>query len=164
MQNNNVKLGKKTSFPNEYDPQILTPIDRTASRISTEIYKNKFYGLDRWTCYELSWLGVNGNPKNGVLSIEYSSESPFFIESKSLKLYLNSYHNFIATNNIVIQTITNDLRSCLKSNVSVTLMNKPHPIDQRNLYTSLDHIPHIGVLDNVDKSLLLLSPKKEFNI
>ena len=164
MQNNNVKLGKKTSFPNEYDPQTLTPIDRTASRISTEIYKNKFYGLDRWTCYELSWLGVNGNPKNGVLSIEYSSESPFFIESKSLKLYLNSYHNFIATNNIVIQTITNDLRSCLKSNVSVTLMNKPHPIDQRNLYTSLDHIPHIGVLDNVDKSLLLLSPKKEFNI
>jgi 7-cyano-7-deazaguanine reductase len=43
-------------------------------------------------------------------------------------------------------------------------LNKPHPIDQRNLYTNLDHIPHSGVLDKVDKSLLSLSPKKELNI
>ena len=115
MQNNNLILGKKISFPKEYDPKLLTSIDRISSRISTEIYRNKFYGLDRWTCYELSWLGVNGNPKNGVLSIEYSSESPFFIESKSLKLYLMEFRNCGAFHEAVTNRIIDDLQRLLNA-------------------------------------------------
>jgi 7-cyano-7-deazaguanine reductase len=50
-----------------------------------------FHGMDIWNAYEFSFLLPNGKPTAGILTIEYDSDSPYLVESKSLKLYLNSY-------------------------------------------------------------------------
>ena len=95
MDLDKLPLGKRTTYPKEYDPSLLVGISRQESRtrsgISTE--DNPFYGLDSWTAYELSWLDIEGIPNNGVLYASYESSTEKFIESKSLKLYLNSINN-----------------------------------------------------------------------
>ena len=95
MDLDQLPLGKKTTYPNKYDPSLLVGISRKESRTRTGISgeANLFFGLDAWTAYELSWLDLEGIPKNGVLYASYKSSSERFIESKSLKLYLNSINN-----------------------------------------------------------------------
>ena len=95
MDLDKLPLGKKISYPDKYDPSLLVGISREESRLRSGILtkNNLFYGLDAWTANELSWLDQEGIPKNGVLYATYNSSSEKFIESKSLKLYLNSINN-----------------------------------------------------------------------
>lgn len=50
-----------------------------------------FFGLDFWNAYELSWLNLRGKPQVGIMNFSVSADSPNIVESKSLKLYLNSF-------------------------------------------------------------------------
>ena len=85
-----VLLGKESLIPKKYDASVLTPINRLDSRIKCglEDFIKNFEGKDYWTSYETSWLNEQGIPRNKILNISYNSHSKFFIESKSLKLYL----------------------------------------------------------------------------
>jgi 7-cyano-7-deazaguanine reductase len=78
--------------PDSRDPSLLVPIPRDLNRTGYDITNSDFVGHDVWNCYEVSFLKENGYPVNGVMVIEYPSDSPNIIESKSLKLYLNSYN------------------------------------------------------------------------
>ena len=82
-------LGKKTSYPSSYSPELLERIPRKVDR---NIITN---GEDRWTLYELSWLNTNGIPKSGIGLMTIPLDSHYILESKSLKLYLNSLNNEI---------------------------------------------------------------------
>lgn len=87
-------LGKSVAYPKSYCPEILVPVPRSLNR---EIYginhpDELFCGYDSWHAYEASFLLDNGMPVNGILKIVYPSISPYIVESKSLKLYLGSYH------------------------------------------------------------------------
>ena len=88
-------LGKNSDIPLIYDPSVLTPLSRLDSRTKAglEEYTSQFEGRDYWTSYETSWLNEKGIPRNKILNLSYSSQSQFFIESKSLKLYLYSLNN-----------------------------------------------------------------------
>ena len=81
MDLDKLPLGKKTTYPNKYDPSLLVSISRKESRVRTGISNeaNLFFGLDAWTAYELSWLDLEGIPKNGVLYASYKSSSERFI-------------------------------------------------------------------------------------
>ncbi len=85
-------LGREVDYPREYDPDLLFPIVRQKGRdligISSPL---PFYGEDRWTAYECSWLNADGKPQIGIAEIIVPASTPVLIESKSLKLYLNSY-------------------------------------------------------------------------
>jgi len=121
-------LGKKTSYPDKYDPSLLVGISREESRIRSGIHtkKNLFYGLDSWTAYELSWLDQEGIPKNGVLYASYKSSSEKFIESKSLKLYLNSINNNkFNTHKDLLTLLKSDLENCISSEVDIEIRNSP---------------------------------------
>jgi 7-cyano-7-deazaguanine reductase len=84
-------LGEQVSNPTEYAPDILYPIARWASRSLLDIDKKiLMYGLDHWQAYELSWLDKNGKPQVGIGEFYFNSDSENIVESKSLKLYLNS--------------------------------------------------------------------------
>ena len=121
-------LGKRTTYPQKYDPSLLVGISREESRTRSGIYiqDNPFYGLDSWTAYELSWLDHEGTPKNGVLYAAYESSTQKFIESKSLKLYLNSINNKkFGTHEDLLTLIKNDLQQCISSEVDIEIRNNP---------------------------------------
>jgi len=84
-------LGKTIPFSNDFDPNLLFPIARAEARVRIGIKGSlPFEGVDRWTCYEMSWLDSNGTPKVGIATIEYPADTPCLVESKSLKLFLGS--------------------------------------------------------------------------
>ena len=87
-------LGKRISTSESYDPKLLVAIPRKENRKQYNILEKElpFKGFDIWHAYEFSSLTNNGLPVTRVMKIKYSSESEFIVESKSLKLYLNSFN------------------------------------------------------------------------
>ena len=96
MNHNHIPLGREVAYPSHYDPDLLFPIPRTQGRaeigIDTGIDAQPlpFIGHDRWHAYELSWLDARGKPVAATATLAVPAASPMLIESKSLKLYLNS--------------------------------------------------------------------------
>lgn len=78
--------------PSEVTPELLVPVPRELNRTAYGIKPDMFIGFDRWTCYEFSALCEDGFPLNGRLDIVYDCSSEVIVESKSLKLYLNSFN------------------------------------------------------------------------
>ncbi|MBP6797038.1 MAG: NADPH-dependent 7-cyano-7-deazaguanine reductase QueF [Luteimonas sp.] len=86
-------LGREVAYPRHYDPSLLFPIPRAAARAELGLGAAlPFEGVDRWHAYELSWLDANGKPHVATATIDVPAGSPNLVESKSLKLYLNSYN------------------------------------------------------------------------
>ena len=86
-------LGKATTYASEYNPGLLCPVPRHAKRSEIGLgAKLPFHGVDVWNAYELSWLTPKGKPVVAMGEFRIPCESPFLIESKSIKLYLNSYN------------------------------------------------------------------------
>lgn len=85
-------LGKPVAYPSRYDPSLLRRLARQPARRELGLGAPlPFFGEDVWRCYELSWLTASGVPRIGVLRLRVPCESPAMVESKSLKLYLNSF-------------------------------------------------------------------------
>ena len=88
----NSPLGKAVSYEGGYDPSLLFPIARQTMRENLDVGKTlPFFGIDIWNAYELSWLNMRGKPQLAILSVTVPADSPNIVESKSFKLYLNSF-------------------------------------------------------------------------
>ena len=88
------QLGKSSSYVDQYDASLLFPIGRAQKRTEIGILGvAPFFGADLWTAFELSWLNLRGKPQVALAHITIPCESPNIIESKSFKLYLNSFNN-----------------------------------------------------------------------
>ncbi|RRJ84569.1 NADPH-dependent 7-cyano-7-deazaguanine reductase QueF [Aestuariirhabdus litorea] len=86
-------LGKQSEYVCEYSPQLLHPIARSENRAALGIGELlPFRGVDIWNAYELSWLNLNGKPQVAVGRFSIPCDSTHIIESKSFKLYLNSFN------------------------------------------------------------------------
>ena len=86
-------LGKPTRYVEQYDPAQLYPIARAPQRRQLGITgQPPFFGADWWTAYELSWLNHRGKPQLAIAHVMVPCESTHIIESKSFKLYLNSFN------------------------------------------------------------------------
>jgi 7-cyano-7-deazaguanine reductase len=84
-------LGREVAYPAHYDASLLFPIPRAPARAELGIGAAlPFVGHDRWHAYELSWLDARGKPLVATATITVPATSPNLVESKSLKLYLNS--------------------------------------------------------------------------
>ncbi len=89
----NLPLGKPTTYKAEYDPGLLCPIPRQLKRDELGLPDAlPFHGVDIWNAYELSWLTPQGKPVVAMGEFRIPCESANLIESKSLKLYLNSFN------------------------------------------------------------------------
>ena len=94
-------LGRQTEYASEYQPSLLCPIPRAPSRQGLSIDQQgaeqtlPFFGVDLWTGYELSWLNSRGKPCVAVAEFSFPCESTAIIESKSFKLYLNSFNQTV---------------------------------------------------------------------
>ncbi|MEO8965303.1 MAG: NADPH-dependent 7-cyano-7-deazaguanine reductase QueF [Gammaproteobacteria bacterium] len=104
-------LGKATTYISEYQRELLFPISRTLNRDEIQVFdKLPFKGVDIWNAYELSWLNLQGKPVVALAQFVFPCESPNIIESKSFKLYLNSFTNSkFASVEIVRDILAQDL-------------------------------------------------------
>lgn len=115
--------------PDYADASLLVAIPRKLNRDHYNIEETNipFVGYDSWNCYEVSFLLDNGFPVNCVVKITYPSNSKYIVESKSLKLYLNSYNmdkmgsTVTHAKNVFIQKVIRDLCEVLTCDVSVSV-------------------------------------------
>lgn len=117
-------LGEQTTdYPTEYSPETLYPIERSMGRDVIGWQDDKLaVGVDWWHAFELSWLNAQGVSQVAIARFGIPASSPFIVESKSLKLYLNSI-NFtkFASWDEVQALIAKDLSSCVQAEVTAQL-------------------------------------------
>ena len=119
-----LKLGQKTEYASQYDRTLLQPVPRALNRDGLGITQNQPFtiGADIWTAYEISWLNKKGLPQVAIADIYLDYQSQNLIESKSFKLYLNSFNQSkFADFNAVQQTMQGDLSECAQGDVKVRL-------------------------------------------
>ena len=129
-----VPLGKEVSYPKGYDSSLLFPMPRLDARLtlglaslppSTTTMPGSlpFKGFDLWNAYELSWLNAKGLPKVALLRLKVPCTSPNIIESKSLKLYLNSLNQTrFETVHHVFDLLRKDLSQAIGAEVDFELV------------------------------------------
>ncbi|MBH0066048.1 MULTISPECIES: NADPH-dependent 7-cyano-7-deazaguanine reductase QueF [Psychrobacter] len=117
-------LGEQTTdYPTEYSPETLYPIARSMGRNVIGWQDDKLtVGVDWWQAFEMSWLNTQGISQVAIARFAIPASSPFIVESKSLKLYLNSI-NFteFASWAEVQALIAKDLSACVQAEVTVEL-------------------------------------------
>ncbi|MFZ4076540.1 MAG: NADPH-dependent 7-cyano-7-deazaguanine reductase QueF, partial [Legionellaceae bacterium] len=126
------ELGQASNYDPHYNPGRLFAISRAGKRSELGIEPNQlpFYGVDCWNHYEVSWLNEQGKPLVAVAEILYDCATPYLVESKSLKLYFNSFNNTpFKSIDEVRQTVARDLSACLKGDVFVNIL----PLRSREL-------------------------------
>lgn len=118
-------LGKTTNYIDKYDPSILDPIPRSLAREALALGEVlPFTGVDRWTGYELSWLNEKGKPVVALAEFEFPCSSPNIVESKSFKLYLNSFNQTaIESTRALVDRLESDLSQAAGAPVLVHLMD-----------------------------------------
>lgn len=117
-------LGKSTAYISDYQPSLLQAVPRSLNRDSLQLNESHlpFHGEDFWTLYELSWLNENGIPQVAIGDVALPASSKNLIESKSFKLYLNSFNQTRFSDwQSVEQTLIRDLSQCAQGDVRVTL-------------------------------------------
>ena len=119
-------LGKDTDYVATYTPSLLFSMQRAEARqpMGLEAGALPFRGVDVWTCYEFSWLNERGKPEVGAVRIQVLCDSETIVESKSLKLYLNSFaHTEFPGRADVLRTLTADLSLAFRAPVLVDLVS-----------------------------------------
>jgi len=120
----NLSLGQATEYKSQYDASLLQGVPRSLNRDELKLIAAElpFFGCDLWNIYELSWLNNKGKPvvATGVVKVPFDSDN--LIESKSFKLYLNSFNQTKFANvEAVQQCLVEDLSACAKKPVTVEL-------------------------------------------
>lgn len=154
------ELGKKAEYDPHYNPDKLFPIPRKGKRDEIGVPDLlPFFGFDLWNHYEVSWLNEKGKPIVALAEISYGCETPCIIESKSMKLYFNSFNNTHFKDEEAVQAIVKkDLEERVGGTVSVKIipLNK---LSDDQLFAGFNGVC-LDLLDvecssySVDKSLL----------
>jgi len=150
-------LGRKSPLPRAYSPDLLFVISRDISRAKLNNYsREQINGFDLWRAYEVSWLNPSGKPEIRVAEFQFSASSLNIIESKSMKLYLNSLNNeTFECEAELLEILENDLSKASGKKVGVAI--KP--------LTSIDLLPEFfdesSVLDEVDDFQLIGNPSSQ---
>ena len=123
-------LGKRVKSSEVYDPTLLVAIPRVENRKQYKIDNSKlpFEGWDVWHAYEFSTMTENNVPVTRLLKLRYRCDSEFLVESKSLKLYFNSF-NMMRYGKTILEClavcksiIEKDLSECLQTNVEINFI------------------------------------------
>jgi 7-cyano-7-deazaguanine reductase len=121
----NLVLGKVVGYADKYDPSLLQGVPRSLGREAIKLAEPlPFSGVDIWNGYELSWLNSKGKPMIAILRCMVPITSPNLIESKSFKLYLNSFNQSkFETVELVRQHLQEDLSLCAGENVELKIIS-----------------------------------------
>ncbi len=116
-------LGKTSAYQTQYAPDLLFPIPRQGKRDELQLTGTlPFFGVDIWNAYEVSWLNMRGKPQVAIATIIAPADTPNIIESKSFKLYLNSFNQTrLANEEALLALLREDLSGGFGAPVQVTL-------------------------------------------
>lgn len=116
-------LGKTSAYQTQYAPELLFPIPRQQKRDELGISGTlPFFGVDIWNAYEVSWLNMRGKPQVAIATVTAPADSPNIIESKSFKLYLNSFNQTrLANQEALLALLREDLSAGFGAPVHVAL-------------------------------------------
>jgi len=118
-------LGKTSAYQTQYAPDLLFPIPRLQKREEIglgEGVRLPFFGVDIWNAYELSWLNMRGKPQVAIATISAPADSPNIVESKSFKLYLNSFNQTkLAGTDALVELLRQDLSAAFGAPVHVSI-------------------------------------------
>ena len=116
-------LGKTAAYQTQYAPELLFPIPRQQKRDELRLTGTlPFFGVDIWNAYELSWLNMRGKPQVAIATISAPADSPNIIESKSFKLYLNSFNQTrLANTDALLALLREDLSAGFGAPVHIVL-------------------------------------------
>ena len=135
------QLGKASAYVDRYDASLLFPLARADQRAGIGALTNPpFFGADMWTAFELSWLNPRGKPQVALAHITVPCETTHLVESKSFKLYLNSFNNTVFADATEVQRrIRTDISAAVwhggpkQASVGVKLV-LPELFDREPLY------------------------------
>lgn len=119
-----LQLGKASQYTSIYTPSLLDPIPRVGAREQLGVSSPRlpFGGADVWTGYEVSWLNSQGLPQQAIAVFCFPVDSPNIVESKSFKLYLNSFNQTKFNSRAeVLATLESDLKVAAGATVLVVL-------------------------------------------
>ena len=126
-------LGSANSYAvytDTFDPSQLNPMPRALARGDWGIKGDEFVGYDTWHCHEATFLLNNGLPMAGTLKIVCPASSEFMVESKSFKLYLNTF-DMCKMGDTIPQAIENyekqvakDISACIGAEVKVAFFRQ----------------------------------------
>ena len=154
-----LSLGKQVDYEFEYNPDLLQGVPRSLSRDTLNLAGAglPFDGIDTWTGYELSWLNLKGKPNVAILECHVPITSKNLIESKSFKLYLNSFNQTkFASAEDVRQVLQADLSACAGEPVEVKLILPEQ-------FSSLQFQEFNGtLLDSLDVEIDQYSPNTQY--
>ena len=151
-------LGKTTAYCANYAPDLLFPIPRQEKRAELAIQPTAlpFVGADLWNAYEISWLNPKGKPVVAIGEFRVPADSPCLIESKSFKLYLNSFNQSQFADLVSVeQILTRDLSAAAQATVQVRLQALTQQPQARIAY------PPGELLDDLDISCNVYAPAPE---
>ena len=135
------QLGKASAYVDRYDASLLFPLARADQRAGIGALTNPpFFGADMWTAFELSWLNPRGKPQVALAHVTVPCETTHLVESKSFKLYLNSFNNTVFADAAEVQRrIRTDISAAvwhggpMQASVGVKLV-LPELFDREPLY------------------------------
>ena len=133
IQLNNSPLGKEVKYhADKPDKDILVAIPRNLKRQEMKIPTPlPFKGVDIWNAYEVSWLRPSGRPDVAIATFYVPADSPNLIESKSFKLYLNSFNQYKISTNDLLTTLHNDLSECAGKEIRIDLCHPSQFYEQK---------------------------------
>ncbi len=116
-------LGKPVAYCAQYDPSLLFPMARANKREEIGVQGTlPFFGVDIWNAYEVSWLNLRGKPQVAIATFTVPADSPNIVESKSFKLYLNSFNQTrLADPAALVSLLQSDLSAAFGASVHVRL-------------------------------------------
>lgn len=128
-------LGKKIAYVDTYSPDLLFPVPRAFGRERIKLTDSlPFVGVDRWNAYEISWLNAKGKPEIALAEFSFPYDSPNIVESKSLKLYLNSFHGVCSSLSKMQEMLEKDLSEAAQAPVGVKFslpLQEPYKIKEK---------------------------------
>ena len=144
-------LGTISSYSKNYDAELLVKVPRYLNREAYDIDENNlpFIGFDVWNAYEVSAITKKGRPVTGMMKISYPCDSKYHVESKSIKLYLNSFNMHKVGNteeecvNSIEEIASHDLSKLLECEVKCQL----HRSVEFNPFSDTLHIPFQGFVN-----------------
>ena len=167
-------LGETLASPTSYAPEILFPIAREPARKAIGLSEElTMYGFDHWQAFEISWLDMHGKPRVAVADLYFDCKSPSIVESKSLKLYLNSFnHERMQSTDTLCSTIKSDLEIASGSAVQVVVhylydyrllmtQNFARDLECRAMKVDLDQFTLIDEITPLDASVLKVTRFEE---
>jgi 7-cyano-7-deazaguanine reductase len=126
-----IPLGQDTEYRFDYDASLLAPIPRALGREKLGIDESQFVGVDVWNAYEISWLNSRGLPLVRLARLVVPCDSPCIVESKSLKLYFNSFNQSTFDSEAMVKDLMQrDISHCVGADVQLFLL----PVDDSEAF------------------------------